>query len=84
MKFSEYGSAEAVKFLLNNGAEIDGKNINGKTALMYASERGHIASIKLLIQNQADVSLRDNQNQIASNLASTEQVSNFLRTYKLQ
>lgn len=81
MRFSEYGSAEAVKFLIDNGADINQKNDNGKDALMYSSERGHFAVVQLLIQNRADVSLREKQNRIASELATDDQVSNFLRTY---
>ena len=54
MKFSENGNTQALKVLLDNGAELNRKNNKGKTALMYAVENGHTKAVKLLFQYRAD------------------------------
>ncbi len=50
---------EHVKFLIENGANINQQKTNGITALMLAAGSGATGTISLLIDNGADVSLKD-------------------------
>ena len=51
MLASEKGHLEVVKQLLEKGARIDLKAINGNTALMLAKEKGH-HDIAAVLQSQ--------------------------------
>lgn len=53
------GSAGHVKFLIENGANINQQNANGITALMLAAQIRETETITLLIENGADASLKD-------------------------
>mgnify|MGYP003122497466 CR=1 FL=1 len=54
IEFAKSGNLKKVKECLNNGADIDHKNINGETALMWASWRGHLEVGEFLIENGAN------------------------------
>lgn len=49
------GNQEIVKMLLAKGADVNAKDKNGATALIGASEDGHLDIVKLLLQAGADV-----------------------------
>ena len=53
------GDLDLVKILIKNGANIDIRDWDGKTALMLASENGHRDVVQELLNNHADASLRD-------------------------
>jgi outer membrane protein assembly factor BamB len=53
------GDAEAVKALLEKGADVNFKNAYGATALTFAADKGHVAVVKVLLQNKANASGRD-------------------------
>ena len=40
------GSLDLTKFLINKGADVNARNINKKTALMIASEKGYFFCYK--------------------------------------
>ncbi|ETN37879.1 uncharacterized protein HMPREF1541_07502 [Cyphellophora europaea CBS 101466] len=44
------GSAEIVQFLLENGAEVDTRNIDKETPLIDAVENGHLEVVRLLLE----------------------------------
>jgi uncharacterized protein len=49
----------AVKMLVDHGAQIDATDIlRGTTALMWATEQGHVAVVELLVRSGADVHLQ--------------------------
>ena len=54
------GDATALKKLLVNGAEVNGTNPGGQTALILAALMGRSDIVRLLLEAGADVSLRDN------------------------
>lgn len=64
MKSVPYDTPEAIasfKILIENGADINIKNIDGNTVLMLASEHFPFnGKIKLLIENGADLNLQNN------------------------
>jgi len=50
-KFGYYVIAE---FLINLGANVDAEEFTGHTALMYASQNGHLETVNLLLTHKAD------------------------------
>jgi len=48
------GFVEIVKFLLENGADVDTRNIDHETPLIDAVENGHVEVIKLLLDYEAN------------------------------
>ena len=51
------GDAGVAKLLLRNGASIDQKDKDGKTALMIATVNGHYDLVETLLENKADVTI---------------------------
>ena len=56
MVASRTGNVEAMKVLLDHGADVNAKEtLRGTTPLMWAADEGHAAAIKLLIERGADI-----------------------------
>ena len=53
------GQTEAAKLLLQHGADVNGRNRDGNTALHLAIFLGHAGSAELLLKNGADVTARN-------------------------
>lgn len=53
------GDAAAVKALLDHGVDVNTKFRYGATALSYASDKGHLEVVKLLLERKADVNVKD-------------------------
>jgi len=51
------GSAELLTELLNHGADINGRNDRGATALFLASATGHEEQVKFLLSHGADINI---------------------------
>ena len=54
------GNFSEVRFLLENGADANLRDSDGRTALHWAANRGGIGLVKLLLKNGANVNARDN------------------------
>jgi hypothetical protein len=54
------GHEAVVRLLLENGADVKAKNINGRTALHEAAGVGHDAVVQQLLENGADVKAKGN------------------------
>lgn len=59
------GKAEIVQFLLSNGADINAKDDEGRTALMWAAFGGKKETLQILLAYNADINLRDNNGRTA-------------------
>jgi hypothetical protein len=68
------GDEDEVKALLDKGANVEGKDKNGRTALMLAAQRGHDEIVKLLLAKGAHADARDRQGWTAYGLALLEPV----------
>ena len=66
-KISNYGGVEKIKFLIENGADINAKNDQRETPLIKACSKGNLEVAKALIEAGADVNARDiaNNNPLA-------------------
>lgn len=56
---SENGDTDAVRSLLLEGASVDFKDREGRTALMAATQKNQISAVKLLLDAGSDVNTRD-------------------------
>jgi predicted nucleic acid-binding Zn-ribbon protein len=57
-KACSQGNVENVKLLLDKGVDVNAKDTEGWTVLMYASEYGHTEIVKLLLESGADVNAK--------------------------
>ena len=56
MLASRTGNVDAMKVLIDRGADVNAKEtLRGTTPLMWAADEGHAAAIQLLIQRGADI-----------------------------
>jgi hypothetical protein len=64
------GDLEALKRLLAQGADVNARDEQGRTALMQAARRGDAAMVRALLEAGADVQRRDAQGRSAADMAS--------------
>ena len=57
---SYLGNAAAIPELLKQGADINGSDVLGFTALMHAAENGRTEAVQVLLDHDADVNAADN------------------------
>ncbi|KAL1595277.1 hypothetical protein SLS60_009967 [Paraconiothyrium brasiliense] len=69
MVASYFGHSAVVSLLLNKGADLESKNIGGKTPLSYAAMNGYEAVVKLLLVNGADLEHNSKRGQTPLSLA---------------
>ena len=62
---AQKGDISTVKALLAKGADVNAKNNNGGTVLMYASNEDHIEVVRELLAKGADVNAKNNKNNAA-------------------
>jgi len=55
----EYGRTSVVEFLLNKGADLREQDGNGQTGLHLAALAGHLDTVKLLLERQAPLELKN-------------------------
>jgi len=48
-----------MKSLLDRGAELEAKDTDSRTPLLWATERGHEAVVKLLLDKGAELKTKD-------------------------
>jgi ankyrin repeat protein len=65
------GEEEKVINLISGGINVNSRDEDGRTALMYAAFNGHSALIDKLVKKEADVNLKDNYGRTALMLAAS-------------
>ena len=68
-----------VKLLVENGADIDVKDYEGCSSLMWASLEGHLEIVKYLVKNGADINIKNEDGKTALDWAATEEIKEILR-----
>lgn len=65
MEAAARGEKETVRYLLNEGAPVDGRSGSKRTALLYAAEAGRTGVVELLLGRGADIDAGDNHGHTA-------------------
>jgi ankyrin repeat protein len=66
--YAAKGNDEVVKLFLQNGADVNARAEDGKTALIDAAKWGHCSTAALLLANRAEPALQDNKGRTAKDL----------------
>src|SRR5580700_1359604 len=69
LSFAKRGEIRSVRTLLENGAAIESKDKDGRTALMLAAQHGHVDIVSLLLDKGAKADARDGEGMNAFGLA---------------
>ncbi len=73
------GDTEQIKGLLDDGADVDGQDGDGQSALMKAAAAGHLNACKMLVLRGADPQQRDSAGRTAMMHAAEVGRSQFLK-----
>lgn len=67
-----------LKYVLDNGVDINKIDKDGNTALMFGSKYGHLDVVKLLLKAGANQSIKNNDGMTAFDLAKTKNIQKLL------
>ncbi len=68
-----------VSLLVTQGADINRVELtNGWTSLIWAAKRGHVETVKVLLKNNADISIRDNSGNTALDYARQNNITSLI------
>ena len=65
LELCKSGNSVKIEEAINNGANVDARTDDGKTALIWAAWNGYSESAEILLRHGADVNARDNQGRTA-------------------
>jgi ankyrin repeat protein len=71
-----YKRAQIVQLLVDGGADINQKDIFGKTALIHALETENFSIVEALVNNKADINIKDTEGKNALYYVSTYKTYN--------
>lgn len=74
-------SAAVTTLLLEQGADVNVKDKNGWTALIYATTHSSLDVVKLMIEQGADVNAKDKAGKSALDVANSEEMKKLLREH---
>jgi uncharacterized protein len=72
------GSVPMAKLLLDEGADVNGRNDGGLTALHAAAANGSVELVRLLLERGADAELAGNDGKRPIDLAATDEIRTLL------
>lgn len=75
-------SSSMVKFLVDNGANINTKNKYGSTVLHHACGRSFVDTIKVLLSNGADTTIKNDDLFLAKELTVNKEILNLFKEHK--
>ena len=81
------GHMEKVKYLVEQGTDIDAQDKYGKTAMMYAARYGDIDIVMYLVEQGADINLKTSEGKTALAIAEEreyQEIIDILRTAQEQ
>lgn len=80
-EFSCQGDVEGVYKCLSQGADVNSQNkMNGWTSLHWASKRGHINVLQILLKASADPSICNKKGERAADVAPNSKISNAVQS----
>jgi len=79
---SRYGSPDNIKYLVNDGLDVNAQDENGVTAIMAAAEFGRYKSVQYLIGAGASITIKDNKGMTALEYAKYMKHSNIIQLLK--
>lgn len=82
VSMDEANDLENLKLLINHAAEVNSPDSDGRTPLHAAAYFGRKELTKLLLELGADVSIKDNNEQTAADLASDPQIKALINSYE--
>jgi ankyrin repeat protein len=68
MKAARAGKTDMLEALLDEGIDVNTKDNDGMTALMWAAYKCHLTAVEFLLDNDADVNAKNNDGKTAFNL----------------
>jgi ankyrin repeat protein len=78
---AHFGMTETVKLLLSNAIGIEAEDSEGRTALHWATERGHELVTQILLDNGAEIEARDHSGWTALQMASRNSHLGIIRLF---
>ncbi|MBQ3948205.1 MAG: ankyrin repeat domain-containing protein, partial [Ruminococcus sp.] len=57
---AQCGDLEMVKWLIEQGLDVNAKDAHGRTSLLYAAIKGDLELVKWLVEHGADVNAKTN------------------------
>ena len=86
IKLCKSGDARKIEEAIMNGANVNAKDNEGWTALIWAAIRGHIEVVEVLLKHGADVNAKNNNGRTALFWArffpfTDQKIANLLRKY---
>jgi cytohesin len=77
---AENGELIVVQTALQNGADPNAKDEDGRTPLHYAAEKGHAEIVKVLLKRGADPRIADNRGRIPLDYANDSAIRSLLES----
>jgi ankyrin repeat protein len=71
-------SFEVVQLLLDKGIDIDTQDFKGRTVLMLAASQNDVVTVKILLENKANVNLKNDSGQTALDLSNDSEIIKML------
>ncbi|KAH9882527.1 hypothetical protein J1614_000763 [Plenodomus biglobosus] len=76
---ASFGNEPLTNRLISQGANVNAKNLLGRTALMEASLWGRLSIVQILLASWADIDLKDEEGNRAFNLAKPVELNSYER-----
>ena len=73
------GDIESVRAFIEAGADVNARDAEGMTPLMYAAKSGNIESVRILIESGADVTAQDSERRTPLSLAAKRENAEIVR-----
>ena len=76
---ADKGNTEALKVLIENGADVNEKLDNGLTPIMLATRNNHMETVSALAENMADLNAQDKTGKTALMYAASNGLPNIIK-----
>jgi len=77
---AHHGQLPALRALVHGKAKLNFEDLSGNTALHHAAQAGHFRVVRYLIDSGADLSIKNHDKKLASQLTTASNIVDILRT----